>query len=139
MSAPDDVVDSPARVAFDELSRLLGSADGTQVFAVALTRAGRSRRTGAQLDLELTVAVLATGEQALEGIEQVLTLAEQRAWSCGQLPDRIADRHPESLGLTVTVPVCVPVAEPTGPLVTQPPVVQVEPTWRPTHHPTAAS
>ena len=100
--APDDVVDSPARVAFDELSALFGNAEGIQVQAVALTRAGRSRRTGAQLDLELTVAVLATGEHALEGIERVLSLAEQRAWSCGQLPDRIADRHPQSLGLTVT-------------------------------------
>ncbi len=139
MPAPDDVVDSPARVAFNELSALLGNEEGIQVQAVALTRTGRSRRTGAQLDLELTVAVLATGEHALEGIERVLSLAEQRAWSCGQLPDRIADRHPQSLGLTVTVPVALPVAEPTGPIVTHPPVVQVDPTWRPTLDPTTAS
>ncbi len=130
---------SPARAAFDELSRTLGAFDGVHVQALALTRAGRSRRTGAQLDLELTVAVLADGERALESVEGVLTLAEAHAWGCGQLPDRLADRHPESLGLTITVPVAVPVGEPTGPIVTHPPVVQVDPTWRPTLDPATAS
>ena len=139
MPAPLPPGGSPARVAFDELSRLLGESGDVQVQPLALARAGRSRRTGAQLDLQLTVAVVANGEHALESVERVLSLAETRAWGCGQLPDRIAERHPESLGLTLTLPVTVPVAEPTGPIVTQPPVVQVDPTWRPTLDPAPAS
>lgn len=121
---------SPARTAFVMVSDAV-AGPGVQAHPVSLTRTGRSRRQVATMDVALTVAILASGENALESIESCLLLAEDRGWPTGELPARWADRHPEAIGLTLTVPVALARSEPTGPIVTQPPVIQVAPTWRP--------
>ena len=79
---------------------------------VALRRTGRSHRPGPLLDLRLAVAVDLAGPDALDNLERVLVWAE----TTGTVVD-----EPEpgrGLGLTLLVPVSVPLETPTAPLVT---------------------
>ena len=78
---------------------------------VGLRRVGRSRRDGALLDLELTVTVAATGPDALDHLERLLITAETHGMTVGTPPS------PSALGLTLSVPVAVALAEPTAPRV----------------------
>ena len=78
---------------------------------VALRRVGRSRRDGALLDLELTVAVTTLGPDAIDHLEQLLVLAETRGLTVWAPP------APPVLGLTLALPVTVSIDEPTGPRV----------------------
>ncbi|MGD8214037.1 hypothetical protein [Aestuariimicrobium sp. Y1814] len=94
---------------------------------VALRRVGRSRRHGALLDLELTVAVLTRGPDALDHLESLLVLAETTGLTA--TPADSAGDQP-GLGLTLTLPVTVPLDEPTGPPV-ETVVVELQPTTSP--------
>lgn len=89
---------------------------------VSLVRVGRSRRGESRLDLELTVAVEAGGDQALDLAEDLLLAAEATAHA------RIEPLPPgrPGLGFQVVLPVSVVVAEPSGPPVRER-VVQVQP------------
>ena len=84
-------------------------SDQVRVTPTALRRIGRSRRGGALLDLELSVRVVVTGPGALDLLEQLLVLAE----TGGMTVD--SDPEPPGLGLTLVLPVTVPLDEPTGP------------------------
>lgn len=86
-----------------------GDGAGVTVVPVALRRIGRSRRAGALLDLELTVGVAVAGPDALDLLEALLVLAETAGWTVGEGPE------PPALGLTLVLPVSVPLDEPTGP------------------------
>ena len=88
---------------------------------VALRRVGRSRRAGALLDLELTVAVTAQGPDAIDHLERLLVLAETRGLAVASAPE------PPVLGLNLALPVTVSIDEPTGPRV-ETVVVDVLPT-----------
>lgn len=54
---------------------------------VSLRRVGRSRRAGALLDLELTVAVTAQGPDAIDHLERLLVLAETRGLTVASAPE----------------------------------------------------
>ena len=90
------------------------------VIPTGLRRIGRSRRGGALLDLELTVSVVTSGPDALDHLERLLVLAETTGITVG------APTEPPLLGMTLALPVSVPLHEPTGPLVTTP-VVELHP------------
>lgn len=86
------------------------------VTPLSLVRVGRSRREGALLDLQLTLAVAARGPDALSVVERLLVAAETSPHiAVGPLP---SDRP--GLGFTLTVGVSVPISEPTGPQVLTP-------------------
>ena len=95
-------------------------SDLVTVIPTALRRTGRSRRQGALLDLELSVRVVVAGPGALDLLEQTFVLAE----TSGMLVD--TDPEPTGLGLTLILPVSVPIDEPTGPPVITT-VVEVHP------------
>lgn len=95
--------DVPAAPAIPE------DSDRARLTPTALRRIGRSRRGGALLDLELSVRVDVTGPGALDLLEQLLVLAE----TGGMTVD--TDPEPSGLGLTLVLPVTVPLDEPTGP------------------------
>ncbi len=84
-------------------------SDRVTATPTALRRIGRSRRGGALLDLELSVRVDVTGPGALDLLERILLLAETGGMTVG------TDPEPASLGLTLVLPVTVPLDEPTGP------------------------
>ena len=94
---------------------------------IALRRVGRSRRHGALLDLELTVAVVTRGPDALDHLESLLVLAETTGLTA--TPATMTADQPV-LGLTLTLPVTVPIEETTGP-----PVEIVSVDLRPTTSP----
>lgn len=98
---------------------LANPADSSNVVLspLTLTRVGRSRRAGSLLDLELVVAVEASGETIFDLTEQLLLIAET-------LPHTRLDPLPENrsgFGLVIGVGVSLDVLEPTGP-----PVREVE-------------
>jgi hypothetical protein len=100
------------------------STEGPDVLVtpLSLTRIGRSRRAGSLLDLELTVAVEAGGDNVLDLAEKLLLAAE--ATPHARLEPLPADRS--GFGFVVAVTVSVAIAEPTGPPVRER-VVQVQP------------
>ncbi len=113
---------SVAQRAFDALSDYLAKAGGVtldssgpvRIRPAALTRTGRSRRSGALLDLQLTVLVTVEAEAPLPILESLLVAAENHPHiSIGPLPDA-----EPGLGFSIVVPVPVPIEEPSGPPVT---------------------
>lgn len=86
---------------------------------VAVRRVGRSHRSGPLLDLQLTLAVEVTGPDALDNLERVLVWAETTGMTVGE--------PPAGLGLTLLVPVSVPLEHPSAPVVTST-VVRLLPT-----------
>jgi len=86
---------------------------------LSLTRVGRSRRQGSLLDLELSVAVEASGGDVLDLAERLLLAAETTPHA--RLDPLPADRP--GFGFVIAVGVSVDVTEPTGPPVK---VVEVE-------------
>lgn len=92
------------------------------VTPLSLTRVGRSRRADSLLDLELTVAVEAGGDDILDLAERLLLAAE--ATPHARLDPLPADRP--GFGFVVAVGVSVVVEEPTGPPVRER-VVHVQP------------
>lgn len=120
---------SATRSALNALAQVLGEAAGTDVEIVppgagtpeprpavwlsplSLTRVGRSRSVGAQLDLALTVAVHTAGDDVLDLTERLLAAAEQTA----HLRIEPLPVPAEGFGFLVTVAVGVPLAEPSGP------------------------
>ncbi len=80
-----------------------------------LVRVGRSRRSGALLDLELTVVVTVTDPAPLPVLEALLVAAETFPHTAiGSLP-----AGGTGLGFRMVLPVSIPIPEPTGPPVTQ--------------------
>jgi hypothetical protein len=92
------------------------------VTPLSLTRIGRSRRADSLLDLELTVAVEAGGDDVLDLAEKLLLAAE--ATPHARLDPLPADRS--GFGFVIAVGVSVVVDEPTGPPVRER-VVHVQP------------
>jgi hypothetical protein len=92
------------------------------VTPVGLTRVGRSRRAGALLDVELSVAVEAGGSDVLDLTERLLLAAEAAPHT------RIDPLPPErpGFGFVVVLAASLTVPEPTGPPVREV-VVEVEP------------
>ena len=117
---------SLARQAMDDVRRHLADAVAPAAVATsgdapvllspaALARAGRSRRNGSLLDLELTVAVTVTTEDPLPLLESLLVAAETyRHVGIGPLPAGAA-----GLGFSIVLPVAVPLPEPEAPAVTE--------------------
>lgn len=89
---------------------------------LSLTRLGRSRRADSLLDLELTVAVEAGGDDILDLAERLLLAAE--ATPHARLDPLPPDRT--GFGFVIAVGVSVVVVEPTGPPVRER-VVHVQP------------
>jgi hypothetical protein len=89
---------------------------------LSLTRVGRSRRVGSLLDLELSVAVEASGDDVLDLAERLMLAAETAPHA--RLDPLPADRP--GFGFVMAVGVSVDVTEPTGPQV-QVVEVDVEP------------
>lgn len=80
-----------------------------------LARAGRSRRNGSLLDLELTVAVTVTAAEPLPLLEALLVAAETYPHvAIGPLPPGA-----DGLGFSIVLPVAVPLAEPDVPAVAE--------------------
>lgn len=80
----------------------------------ALARAGRSRRNGALLDLELTVLVTVADLEPLPLLESLLLAAETHPHvAVGPLPADVP-----GLGFSLVLPVTVPLPEPSAPPVT---------------------
>ena len=92
------------------------------VTPLSLTRVGRSRRADSLLDLELTVAVEAGGDDVLDLAERLMVAAEATPHS--RLDPLPADRP--GFGFVIALGVSVVVAEPTGPPVRER-VVHVQP------------
>ena len=92
------------------------------VTPLSLTRTGRSRRADSLLDLELTVAVEAAGDDVLGLAERLLLAAESTPHA--RLEPLPADRP--GFGFVIAVGVSVVVEEPTGPPVRER-VVHVQP------------
>ncbi len=86
---------------------------------LSLTRIGRSRREGSLLDLQLSVAVEASGDDVLDLAERLMLAAETAPHA--HLDPLPADRP--GFGFVIAVGVSVDVTEPTGPPVK---VVEVE-------------
>jgi len=80
---------------------------------LSLTRVGRSRRVGSLLDLELSVAVEASGENVLDLAERLMLAAETTPHA--RLDPLPADRP--GFGFVMAIGVSVNVTEPTGPQV----------------------
>jgi len=99
-------------------------ADRVTVGVLALERVGRSHRRGAVLDLCLVVDVAVAGPAAVETAERLLVALERGPGGAATSPVAVA-YGPGVLGFTARLPVAVPLDEPTPPLVTQPPVVEV--------------
>lgn len=125
---------APEPVVVNDGSGVVSEQVGTVVRPLALDRVGRSHREGAILDLELTVAVTTHGPHAVDMLERHLVTIERSQFSARPLTPASAragstadDRLVTALGLVVAVPVSVRLEEPLPPIVTQPPVVRVQP------------
>lgn len=93
-----------------------------QVRPASLARVGRSRREGALLDLELTVTITVTDPKPLPLLEALLLAAESMPHTAiGPLP-----AGQRGLGFTLALLVTVPIAEPSGPRVTET-VIEIHP------------
>lgn len=105
--------------------------DEVALMPLSLARTGRSHRAGSLLDLELRVLVEAVGPQALDHIEQViLTLEPLAGFVVEPTPPTLPPLGSDAvvpLRLVVSMPVTLTLPEPTVPIVTQPPVVDVRP------------
>lgn len=121
-AAPETVVIDDGRVDRTDFS-------GTLVRPLALERVGRSRRSGAILDLQLFLEVTTYGANALATMERHLVTIEQSQLAAQEQPPQPAQRSAGygagTMSVVVVVPVAVSLAEPQPPIVTQPPVVEV--------------
>lgn len=119
-AAPETVVIDDGRIERADFS-------GTLVRPLALERMGRSRRSGAILDLQLFLEVTTYGVNALATLERHLVTIEQSELAAPeQPPQRSAGQYGAgTMSVVVVVPVAVSLAEPQPPIVTQPPVVEV--------------
>ena len=125
---------APVRVHPAQESAPVAVGDEVQLVPLSLARTGRSHRAGSLLDLELRVLVQAAGPRALDHIEQVILTLEP-------LPGYVVESNTATvppaadpivpLRLVVSMPVTLTLPEPTVPIVTQPPVVDVRPGYVP--------
>lgn len=115
---------TPEIVALDDGPPLPGTA--VKIRPVALERTGRSQREYPVLDLELSVAVMCSGEQRLDNAEQLLKAMELTGgYRFAPLDGAFAVAEGDGIGYLVRMPVAVPLEVPVAPLVLELPHIHV--------------